>query len=77
MPIKAKDGNSEFVGCCLHHGKEIPTKMIEGEIIIISKMNFSGRKLGYNECEYEQGEPPSKCGNQAIFIIERGFPIQD
>ncbi len=77
MPIKANSGQSEFLGCCLYHAKEIPTKMVEGEIIIISKMNDTGKKLGYNTCEYEQGEPPSKCGNISEFIIERGFPIQD
>jgi len=77
MPVKSKDGASEFVGCCLSHAKEIPTKMIEGEIIIISKMNDTGKKLGYNECEYELDEPPTKCGNKAFFIIERGFPIQN
>jgi len=71
------DGTTEFLGCCSLHAREIPEKMIEGEIIVISKLNDTGRKLGYNKCEYELGIPPTKCGNNAIFVIERGFPIQD
>jgi len=77
MPVKSPDGHSEFVGCCQLHAEEIPKYMIEGEVIVISKMNDSGKKLGYNDCEYEMGEPPSPCGNSADYIIERGFPIQD
>jgi len=77
MAIKSPDGKSEFIGCCDFHANEIPKKMIEGEIVLISKMNNSGKKLGYNVCEYELGEPPHQCGNTATFIIERGFPIQD
>lgn len=75
--MKSQDGKSEFVGCCLYHAKEIPNQMIEGEVIVISKMNDAGRKLGYEVCEYEQGEPPTKCSNKSEFIIERGFPIQN
>ena len=77
MPEKSRDGKSEFLGCCLFHAKEIPQKMIEGEIIMISKMNETGRKLGYDGCEYDIGDPPEKCTRKADFIIERGFPIQD
>lgn len=77
MPIKSKDGKSEFVGCCTFHARHIPNNMIEGEIIMMSKMNKSGRNLGYDKCEYESGDPPTKCGNTSTFIIERGFPIQD
>jgi len=77
MPVKSQDGHSEFIGCCSIHVESIPKDMIEGEIVMISKMNDTGRKLGYNECEYEMGLPPSPCGNRADYIIERGFPIQD
>ncbi len=77
MPIKSKDGVSEFVGCCEFHARNIPKNMIEGEIVMISKLNQTGRKLGYNECEYELGDPPQKCPNTPHFIIERGFPIQN
>ena len=77
MPLKHQDGKSEFVGCCSHHAELIPKKMIEGEVIVISKMNDTGRKLGYDGCEYTFGDPPQKCPRKADFIIERGFPIQD
>jgi len=77
MPKKSPDGVSEFLGCCEFHAKEIPEKMIEGEIVMVSKMNDSARKLGYDVCEIELGEPPHECGNSATFLLERGFPIQD
>lgn len=77
MSRKSPDGKSEFVGCCEFHAEKISKNMIEGEVVIISKMNDTGRKLGYDGCEYDFGDPPEKCSRKADFIIERGFPIQD
>jgi len=78
MPIPSRDGESEFISSCEFHAKEAPSKLVEGEVIMISKLNETARKVVHTlECEYEQGDPPSKCGNKAVFYIERGFPIQD
>lgn len=53
--------------------------MIDGEVIIIVKMNDTARKETKlsSTCEVETGYPPHICGNTAHFTIERGFPIQD
>jgi len=77
MPVKSPDGKSEFVACCFYHACSIPKNMVEGEVVIISKMNNTGRELGYKKCEYEVDDPPVPCNHTADYIIERGFPIQN
>lgn len=80
MPMKAKDGSSEFIVACDYHANQIPSKLVEGEIIMISKMNETGRKVVHTlRCEYESEKDSNftSCTNTGIFLIERGFPIQD
>lgn len=79
MPIKSPDGKSEFISACELCTKRYPSYMIDGEVIIIVKMNDTARKETKlsSTCEVETGYPPHICGNTAHFTIERGFPIQD
>ena len=68
--MRAKDGSSEFIVACDYHANEIPSKLVEGEIIMISKMNETGRRVVHTlECEYEMGEPPTQCSNKGKFLI--------
>lgn len=78
MPIKSKDGKSEIIATCEYCTKDYIEKLIDGEIIIIGRMNWSVEKSDLSKtCELELGDPPHLCGNITYFTIERGFPIQD
>ena len=79
MPIKSQDGKSETISACEYCLKRAIEHLVEGEVIIVIRMNQTARDYQplSNTCELEQGYPPSPCGNTALFTIERGFPIQD
>lgn len=79
MPIKSEDGKSETISACLYCLKNYLEHLVEGEVIIIVKMNQTAREYQplSTDCELEQGFPPHTCGNMAFYTLERGFPIQD